>query len=116
MISPVLKVRDLCVERSGRLVVEDVSFDLHSESETAVVGPNGAGKTTLVAAVLGLLNRTSGDVEILGCPLGWNGDLPPEIRSQIAYVPQSLALQGHFPLTVSEFVGFGFDSPGPRLP
>ena len=66
MISPVLKVRDLCVERSGRLVVEDVSFDLNPESETAVVGPNGAGKTTLVAAVLGLLNRTSGDVEILG--------------------------------------------------
>ena len=116
MISPVLKVRDLCVERSGRLVVEDVSFDLNPESETAVVGPNGAGKTTLVAAVLGLLNRSSGDVEILGRPLACNGDLPPEIRSQIAYVPQSLALQGHFPLTVSEFVGFGFDSPGPRLP
>lgn len=115
-VGPILKVRDLCVERAGRLTVENVSFELHSESETAIVGPNGAGKTTLIAAVLGLLSKKSGDVEILGQSLSPNGYLPPKIRSQIAYVPQSLALQGHFPLKVSEFVGFGFDSPGPHLP
>jgi zinc/manganese transport system ATP-binding protein len=34
---------------------------------------------------------------------------------QIAYLPQSLALQGRFPLTVGEFVGFGFDPPGLSL-
>ena len=115
-MSPVLIVRNLCVERAGSLTVEDVSFELHPESETALVGPNGAGKTTLLAAVLGLLSKKSGTVEILGQSLGQNGSLPTDVRSQIAYEPQSLALQGHFPLTVSEFVGFGFDSPGPHLP
>ena len=116
MPDPVVVVRDLSVERSGRLAVEQVSFELQSESETAVVGPNGAGKSTLVAALLGLLPRKHGEVRILGKQLSPNGDLPGAIRSQIAYVPQSLALQGRFPLSVAEFVGFGFDPPGPRWP
>ena len=116
MPDPVVVVRDLSVERSGRLAVDNVSFELQSESETAVVGPNGAGKSTLVAALLGLLPRTAGQVQILGEQLSANGDLPGAIRSQIAYVPQSLALQGRFPLSVAEFVGFGFDPPGPRWP
>ncbi|KZR85854.1 ABC zinc transport system/ ATPase component [Synechococcus sp. BIOS-E4-1] len=116
MPNPVVVVSDLSVERSGRLAVEQVSFELPSESETAVVGPNGAGKSTLVAALLGLLPRKQGTVQILGEKLSANGDLPGAIRSQIAYVPQSLALQGRFPLTVAEFVGFGFDPPGPRWP
>ena len=116
MQSPVLVVNDLSVERSGRLAVEKVSFELESESETAVVGPNGAGKSTLIAALLGLLPRCTGDVQILGRSLATNGHLPGSIRAQIAYVPQSLSLQGRFPLTVEEFVGFGFDPPGPRWP
>ena len=66
MHSPVLVVRDLSVERAGRLAVDNVSFELESESETAVVGPNGAGKSTLIAALLGLLPRSAGDVQILG--------------------------------------------------
>ena len=116
MHSPVVVVSDLSVERSGRLAVEQVSFALQSESETAVVGPNGAGKSTLVAALLGLLPRKAGKVQILGEQLSANGELSAEVRSQIAYVPQSLALQGRFPLTVAEFVGFGFDPPGPHWP
>jgi zinc/manganese transport system ATP-binding protein len=37
------------------------------------------------------------------------------VRAEIAYLPQSLALQGRFPLTVGEFVGFGADAPGLSL-
>ena len=116
MQSPVLMVSGLCVERSGRLAVDDVTFALQAESDTALVGPNGAGKSTLVSALLGLLPRRSGRVEVLGHPLTADGRLPRSIRAQIAYVPQSLALQGLFPLSVREFVGYGFDPPGPRFP
>ncbi|MEB3320755.1 MAG: metal ABC transporter ATP-binding protein [Cyanobium sp.] len=116
MLEPVLRVRDLTVDRDGQRAVEAVTFDLPSESDTALVGPNGAGKSTLVAAVLGLLPRRSGRVEILGQPLGADGQLPAAVRSQIAYLPQRLTLQGRFPLTVAEFVAFGFDPPGPRWP
>lgn len=113
---PVLRVHDLSVVRDGQLAVERVSFALASESDTALVGPNGAGKSSLVAAVLGLLPRQAGQVEILGHLLRSDGQLPCSVRSQIAYLPQSLSLQGRFPLTVAEFVGFGFDPPGPRWP
>ena len=95
--------------------MEQVSFQLARETDTALVGPNGAGKSSLVGALLGLHPRASGTVQILGHPLGPTGELPRSVRAEIAYLPQSLALQGHFPLTVGEFVGFGFDPPGLSL-
>ena len=116
MREAVLTVHDLSVERRGRLAVEGVSFALPAESDTALIGPNGAGKSTLVSALLGLLPHASGRVELLGQPLDTNGCLPRSVRAQIAYVPQNLVVQGLLPLTVAEFVGFGFDLPGPRLP
>jgi zinc/manganese transport system ATP-binding protein len=113
---PVLEVSELSVRRDGQLAVEKVSFQLARETDTALVGPNGAGKSTLVAAVLGLLPRQSGTVRILGQAMGPSGALPRSVRTQIAYVPQRLELQGRIPLTLAEFIGHGFDPPGPRLP
>jgi zinc/manganese transport system ATP-binding protein len=114
--TPVLAVQGLTVQRDGLLAVDAVSFQLVRETDTALVGPNGAGKSTLVAALLGLLPRQAGTVLLMGHALGPAGQLPRSVRAQIAYLPQSLALQGRFPLSVAEFVGFGFDPPGPRLP
>ena len=112
---PVLVVEGLSVRRGEQLAVEQVSFQLARETDTALVGPNGAGKSSLVAALLGLLPRAAGTVQILGQELGPAGQLSRSVRAQIAYLPQSLALQGRFPLTVGEFVGFGFDPPGLSL-
>ena len=113
--APVLLVEGLSVRRGEQLAVEQVSFQLARETDTALVGPNGAGKSSLVAALLGLLPRAAGTVQILGQELGPAGQLSRSVRAQIAYLPQSLALQGRFPLTVGEFVGFGFDPPGLSL-
>ena len=113
--APVLVVEGLSVRRGEQLAVEQVIFQLARETDTALVGPNGAGKSSLVAALLGLLPRAAGSVRILGHALGPAGELPRAVRAQIAYLPQSLALQGRFPLTVGEFVGFGFDPPGLSL-
>ena len=115
-VTPVLAVQGLTVQRDGLRAVDAVSFQLARETDTALVGPNGAGKSTLVAALLGLLPRASGTVHFMGHALGPAGQLPRAVRAQIAYLPQSLALQGRFPLSVAEFVGCGFDPPGPRLP
>lgn len=113
--APVLLVEGLSIRRGEQLAVEQVSFQLARETDTALVGPNGAGKSSLVAALLGLLPRAAGTVQILGQELGPAGQLSRSVRAQIAYLPQSLALQGRFPLTVGEFVGFGFDPPGLSL-
>ncbi len=116
MAELVLEVENLRVSRDGLSVVDGVSFRLPAESDTALVGPNGAGKSTLVSALLGLLPRQSGEVRLLGQPLGPQGQWPRAIRSQVAYLPQTLAVRGRFPLTVADFVGFGFDPAGPRWP
>jgi zinc/manganese transport system ATP-binding protein len=112
----ILEVSDLTVRRDGRTVVDDVSFRLPPDSDTALVGPNGAGKSTLVQAILGILPRQAGEVRFLGQRLGPRGHLPAALRAQLAYLPQSLALRGRFPLTVAEFVALGWEPPGLALP
>jgi zinc transport system ATP-binding protein len=116
MAEMVLEVSHLTVRRDAVTAVDDVSFQLAAESDTALVGPNGAGKSTLVQAILGILPRQAGEVRFLGCTLGSRGQLPRELRAKLAYLPQTLIPRGRFPLTVAEFVGLGWDPPGLALP
>ncbi|MEB3348912.1 MAG: metal ABC transporter ATP-binding protein [Cyanobacteriota bacterium] len=116
MVETVLEVSGLSVRRAGLQAVEAVSFRLAAETDTALVGPNGAGKSTLVQALLGILPSDAGEVRLLGHRLGPRGQLPPQVRQQIAYVPQDLHLRGRLPITVAEFVGLGWDPPGLRPP
>jgi len=103
----VLSVERLTVYREAYAAVQDVSFSLAAETDTAIVGPNGAGKTTLVQAILGILPRQAGNVFILGQPLTRRGFLPPPIRRQIAYLPQKFLFDLRIPMTVEELVGTG---------
>lgn len=75
-MSSAISVENLTKQfRSGRIpivhkrrveAVKDVSLDIPEGSIFGLVGPNGAGKTTLMRLILGLLQPTEGDVEILG--------------------------------------------------
>jgi zinc transport system ATP-binding protein len=107
MAETILEVSHLSVRLDGRPVVEDVSFVLEADTDTALVGPNGAGKSTLVQAALGLIPRQGGSVRLLGQPLGPRGQLPAAVREQIAYLPQRFSPRGRLPLTVAEFVTLG---------
>lgn len=42
--------------------VHDVSFDVASNSVTAVIGPNGSGKTVIFSLICGLLDRDIGSI------------------------------------------------------
>ncbi len=103
----ILEVSHLRVRLGGQIALEDVSFALAAETDTALVGPNGAGKSSLVQAVLGLIPRQDGRVRLLGQTLGPRGQLPQAVRDQIAYLPQLFAPRGRLPLTVAEFVALG---------
>ncbi len=50
----------------GKLVLNELTFDIKKGSITAILGPNGTGKTTLLHSLLGLLNCQSGEIFILG--------------------------------------------------
>lgn len=47
-------------------VVDKVSINVRSGDIYGIVGKNGAGKTTILKLISGLINKTSGSMEILG--------------------------------------------------
>ena len=51
---PLLEVHDLCLERGGRELFRDLSFDVRPGHLVQVDGPNGAGKTSLLRVLAGL--------------------------------------------------------------
>jgi ABC-2 type transport system ATP-binding protein len=46
--------------------VDDISFRIANGSVTALLGGNGAGKTTTIGMIMGLVQPTSGRVNVLG--------------------------------------------------
>jgi len=63
---PVIAVADLSVERGGRRVLAGVSFAVDSAERLLIDGASGAGKSTLLHALLGLVPRRAGRIELLG--------------------------------------------------
>ncbi len=116
MRETVLAVERLSVHRGAYEAVQEVSFSLEAGTDLAIVGPNGAGKSTLIQAILGILPRQSGHVAVLGASLSRAGKLPPAVRQQIAYLPQSFSFDRRIPMTVAELVGLGWDQLGLQLP
>ncbi len=104
MTSAILKVENLSVYQGNYLAIRDVSFELTPGTDTAIVGPNGAGKSTLVKAVLDLIPRSSGKIEIFGRPINRLGNL----RHLLGYMPQNFIFDRSFPISVAELVGLGW--------
>jgi ABC-2 type transport system ATP-binding protein len=79
--------------------VDGLSFSVSQGEIFGMLGPNGAGKTTTVECLIGLLDRDSGRVEVLGYDPRTN---PREVKSRIGVQLQTAAM---FPrLTVTEIV------------
>ena len=62
----VIRCSDLVKRYDDVLAVDGISFEVHRGECFGLLGPNGAGKTTTVEIFEGLLERDSGEVEILG--------------------------------------------------
>ncbi len=94
-----LHVNELSVSLEGHRALEGITFELDRGDRLAIVGPNGAGKTTLLRAIAGLLQPSSGVVEVHGHP--------PLEHVCIAYVPQRIEVDWRFPVTVLDVVSMG---------
>ncbi|MDP2333673.1 MAG: ABC transporter ATP-binding protein [Reyranella sp.] len=64
--SPSLNVRHLRKVYGEIVAVDDLSFTVQPGTVLGLLGGNGAGKTTTIAMLLGLLEPTGGQIEVLG--------------------------------------------------
>jgi zinc transport system ATP-binding protein len=78
-------------------VLKNVSFEIGKGEFWGMIGPNGGGKTTILKLLMGFLKPEAGTLSIFG-------KSPSYSRQQIAYVPQSLKFDKHFPISVLELV------------
>jgi ABC-type Mn2+/Zn2+ transport system ATPase subunit len=93
-----VEVRDVHVSFDGQPVLRGVTFQIPHGQLVALIGPNGSGKTTLLRCLLGLQKVSSGEIKLFG---------QTDVRKalpRIGYVPQRLALDRSFILSVREFL------------
>lgn len=73
-----------------RKIIDDLTFDFHPGSCTAILGETGSGKTTLVRMILSLIKPQTGTVEIYNAKE--SRELSPLMRCNFVYVPQGNTL------------------------
>ena len=100
IISPVIEISHLSFSYNGSTVLDDVTLSIGEKEFVAVIGPNGGGKTTLIKLMLGLLKPDSGDIRIFNKP-------PETVSHRIGYVPQDVAINKSFPISVIDLVLMG---------
>ncbi|MEV4253182.1 ABC transporter ATP-binding protein [Spirillospora sp. NPDC049652] len=89
MVSSVsaVQVAGLRVDRGGKRVLRDVSFEAPRGSVLGLIGPSGCGKTTLMRCLVGVQVVRSGTVTVLGEPAG-----SPGLRRRVGYSTQTPAV------------------------
>ncbi len=95
-----LSIQDLTVAWSRKPVIWDVEFDVAPGQLVGIIGPNGAGKSTLLKAVMDLVPRASGRIEVFG--RSWRQN-----RHRVGYVPQRESVDWDFPVSVLDVVTMG---------
>ncbi len=85
----VLDLAEVVVARSGKRLLDEVTWEIAEGERWVVLGPNGAGKTTLLQVIAGQLHPTSGWAAILGEALG-ETDVA-ELRTRVGLASAALA-------------------------
>jgi len=84
----ILSVSGLHIERSGTVIIDDISWRVAAGQHWAILGANGSGKTSLLSALTGYLMPTAGEISVLGKQYGeadWR-----ELRQRIGLVSSSV--------------------------
>ena len=92
---PAIEISGLSKRFGDLIAVDDLDLAIERGEVYGLLGPNGAGKTTVIRVLVGLARPTSGDVRVMGRPVG-----DRELAPRIGYMPQELAL--YEALTVEE--------------
>ncbi|MBQ7700439.1 MAG: ABC transporter ATP-binding protein [Clostridia bacterium] len=96
----VLSCRGVSLGYEGRIIAENINFDIEQGDYVCITGENGSGKSTLIKAILGLLPHAAGTIT--------EGDGVK--HTEIGYLPQQTDIQRDFPASVWEIVLSGCQS------
>jgi zinc transport system ATP-binding protein len=96
--APAVEAHDVRVAFGGQPVLRGVHLHIPQGQVVALIGPNGSGKTTLLRCLLGLQKVSAGEIRLFG-----ETDLSRALP-RVGYVPQRLALERSFILSVREFL------------
>jgi ABC-type branched-subunit amino acid transport system ATPase component len=111
-MTPALSCRDLRSGYGETMVIHDVSLRVDAGEIYALMGKNGAGKSTFLKAIIGLLRRSAGAIELFGREArAW----PTHriIASGVTYAPQENPFFSE--LSVDENLRLGGLAMGDRL-
>jgi ABC-2 type transport system ATP-binding protein len=97
----VIQISGLCVERSGKTVLDNLDLSVAAGEIYALLGGNGAGKSTTLSTLLGFLKPSSGSAMVAGINPTHDAEAA---RHKIAYLPENVALYEH--LTARENVDY----------
>ena len=95
--APAILVKDLHKDYGTTRAVRGISFTVDKGEIFGMIGPDGAGKTTTFQILAGVMESTSGVVEIFGQPAR-------AMRSQTGYLTQTFSLYPD--LTVAENIRY----------
>jgi NitT/TauT family transport system ATP-binding protein len=91
---PAVRVVDIAKEFDGGVrALDGVSFDVPRGELTSVIGPSGCGKTTTLKIVAGLVEATSGQVEVNGTPVTAPGPDRAFVFQDFALMPWATVLR-----------------------
>jgi zinc/manganese transport system ATP-binding protein len=98
----VLEFKKASLSFADTSVWQDLTLSVAKGEFIAVIGANGSGKTVLLKAILGQLPLSSGEIELLGKPVGKGS-------RQIGYIPQHRQSDSGLPLRARDLLRMGLD-------
>ncbi len=87
MTAPTILTRRLTKQYGETKVVDTLDLRTSPGEVFGLLGPNGAGKTTTILMLLGMVEPTSGDIEVLGLDPARN---PLAVKSRVGYLPDAV--------------------------
>ena len=92
-----VEVAGVAVPGGGRMLVQDVTFQLQAGQALGIIGPSASGKSSLARALTGIWPLTRGRVQLDGAGIDqWS---PEALGRHVGYLPQDVQL---FDGTVAE--------------
>jgi ABC-2 type transport system ATP-binding protein len=91
---PILRIENLTKEYGSVRAVDSISFSVRAGEIIGLLGPNGAGKSTTINMILGILNPTSGTIQVFGKGRS-------DYRSAISKDINFAAVYAHMPLNLT---------------